>query len=146
MTDYNIVIFRPPDGIELRPVTRYSDIQKADSVYPRHSSNSLAYIERMANYNINIGAYNKEGTLVAWIFRTATGFLSALQTDKDHLGHGYAALVTKYVSKKIAEMDQNIYAGIFEANHPSRKLFEKLGFTITGRVHWITNKVNSIRE
>lgn len=69
--------------------------------------------------------------------RHQTGLLLALQTDKNHLGHGYAALVAKHVSKKIAESGFDIHAGVFEVNHPSRSLFQKLGYKTIGKVHWI---------
>lgn len=95
----------------------------------------------MAKYNVNVGAYKDDGTLVAWLFRLQTGLLGALQTDKDYFGHGYGSLVAKYVSKKIAEMGHDIYAGIIEKNYPSRKLFDKLGFKSIGQVHWITTKI-----
>lgn len=67
--------------------------------------------------------------------------LGALQTDEHHYGHGYGSLVSKYVSKKIAEMGQDTYAGVFEKNIPSRALFEKLGFKSIGEIHWITTKI-----
>lgn len=103
--------------------------------------NSLAYFERMAKYNPNIAAYKNDGTMVAWILRLPVGLLGALQTDKGHLHQGYGTLVTKYVSKKIAKMGQDIYAGIIYENYPSRNLFEKLGFERVGDVHWIVGKI-----
>lgn len=48
----------------------------------------------------------------------------------------------RYVSKKIAEMGHDVYAGIFEKNTPSRKLFDKHGFKSIGEVHWITTRIN----
>lgn len=51
-------------------------------------------------------------------------------------------LVAKIVSKKIAELGQDVYAGIFEENHPSRHLFGKLGFKLVGIVHNITTKID----
>lgn len=38
-------------------------------------------------------------------------------------------------------MGHDVYAGIFEANIPSRSLFYKLGFRPIGEVHWITTKI-----
>lgn len=74
--------------------------------------------------------------------RLPTGLLGALQTDEKYLGHGYGTLVAKVVSKKIAELGHDIYAGILEKNHPSRHLFVKLGFKSVGEVHWISTKIN----
>lgn len=69
-------------------------------------------------------------------FRLPTGLLLALQTDENHLGHGYGSLVARAMSKKIAEMGHDVYAGVFEVNTPSRALFTKLGFKVTGQFHW----------
>lgn len=56
-------------------------------------------------------------------------------------GKGYASLVTKTQLKKIAEMGDNVYVGIFEHNIPSRSLFEKLGFKAIGEIHYILTKI-----
>lgn len=56
------------------------------------------------------------------------GLIGALQTDSNYYRHGYAMLVTKYLSKNIAEMGHDVYVGIFDNNTSSRSLFEKLGF------------------
>lgn len=70
--------------------------------------------------------------------RLPTGLLGALQTDEQHFGKGYGTMVVKDISKKVAQSGHDIYAGIFEKNFPSRRLFEKLGFEAVGEVHWIT--------
>lgn len=44
----------------------------------------------------------------------------------------------KAISKKIAQLGHDIYAGIIEENMPSRGLFGKLGFVSIGEVRWIT--------
>lgn len=77
--------------------------------------------------------------------RFSTGFLFALQTDSSYLGHGYGTLVAKYVTKKIAETGHDIYAGIYEENQPSRRLFEKLGFKSVGKVHRIETIPKDVR-
>lgn len=65
----------------------------------------------------------------------------ALQTDKDHFGKGYASLVLREMSKKVAELGHDINAGIFDVNTPSRTLFGKLGFKVLGNIHWICTKI-----
>lgn len=65
----------------------------------------------------------------------------ALQTDMDYLGHGYASLVVKAISKQVAELGHDITVGVFDVNTPSRALFEKLGFNVIGNVHWICTKI-----
>lgn len=78
--------------------------------------------------------------LLYLLCRLPTGLLSALQTDENHVGQGYAALVTKYLSKQIAESGFDVCAGIFEKNYVSRSLFEKLGFKSIGEINQIGTK------
>lgn len=78
--------------------------------------------------------------------RLWTGLLLDLQTDPDHHGHGYASLVTRALSKKIAESGYDLYCGIYEDNTPSRMLFGKLGFEHVGKVHWICTKIDWTEE
>lgn len=75
-------------------------------------------------------------------FSLPSGLLGVLQTDENYLGRGYASLVLKYVSKKIAEMGQDVYAGVVEDNTPSHKLFKKHGAKSVCEVRWITTKIN----
>lgn len=67
-------------------------------------------------------------------FSYSTGFLGPLQVNENHYGKGYAAHVTKYIAKKMAEMGHDAYASIVEKNAPSRSLFSKLGFKSIGQV------------
>lgn len=69
--------------------------------------------------------------------RHPTGLVAALQTDEKYFGHGYAALVIKAISKKIARTGSDIFAGILEYNCPSLNLFGKLG-----KVHYLSTKIN----
>lgn len=69
--------------------------------------------------------------------RFSTGLLGILQTDEKFYGQGYGGLVLKHNSKTIAEMGHDVYAGVFEANTPSRALFDKLGFKPVSQVYWI---------
>lgn len=164
-------IFRLPDGIELKPIKNHADVAKAHSVYPFCDVVPLDFFLGQAKFNPSVGAYTKDGTLVAWVFRSVffslivqckengfvsvkcvidskffgffrctTGPLLALQTNKDHFGHGYGSVVTRAISKQIAELGHDLYAGIFEENKPSRNLFEKLGYRSIGNFHWICTK------
>lgn len=69
ITTENIKMSRPPNGIELRPVTELHDFVKASSAWPHRNQNSLALFQRMGKFNINIGAFMENGTLAAWVFR-----------------------------------------------------------------------------
>lgn len=67
----------------------------------------------------------------------------ALQTDKEHLGHGYGTLVKKALSKKIAEAGWDVYTTARETNVVARRLFEKLGFEeLKSMKYWLRTKVD----
>lgn len=74
--------------------------------------------------------------------RYSTGLLCALQTDRNYYRSGYGLLVVKAISKKIAEMGHDPYAGINEPNTASRSLFKQLGYTSVGKVYWPTTNQN----
>lgn len=70
-------------------------------------------------------------------FRFPTGQILALQTDENHHGRGYGSLVTKAISKQIASIGHDVYAGIHEQNAASIALFGKLGFERVGTLQTI---------
>lgn len=61
-------VYRRED-IDLRPITEPHDIAKVNSLWSLRSNYTCAYIQRLSRFNINVGAFKKDGTLVAWIFR-----------------------------------------------------------------------------
>lgn len=65
---------RPPVGIQLHPLKSHLDLEKVNSVWPLRTPDSLSYLERMAKYNPNIGAYKDDGTMVAWLLRYFHGY------------------------------------------------------------------------
>lgn len=67
----------------------------------------------------------------------------ALQTDKDHYGHGYGSLVTKALSKKIGETGCDVYTATLETNMACQPLYDKIGFEkLNPKKYWICTKVN----
>lgn len=81
-------------------------------------------------------------------FSFADGLIGILQTDEQHLGHGYGSLVVKAVAKKIAEMGHDSYAAVNEKNLASCALFSRLGFISIGNVYCIVtlNAWKSVRQ
>lgn len=77
-----------------------------------------------------------------FFFSFPTGTLLALQTDKNQFGRGYGSLVTKAISKQIAEMGYDIYAGVSDTNVASKALFGKLGFKPIDKMYTIGSKLN----
>lgn len=66
--------------------------------------------------------------------------LGVLQTNEEYMGQGFGSLVVKDISKKIAELDQDIYIEIAEKNQASRSLFEKFGATSIGNIYCIVTE------
>lgn len=60
---------RPPQGIELRPLTEFHDLQKVNSLWSHRNSNTLSFFQRISKYSPNVGAFTEDGTLVAWVLR-----------------------------------------------------------------------------
>lgn len=78
--------FRPPVGIELRSMTKRSDIEKAFGVWPFRSRSSLEFLIRQSKMNLTVGAFTTDGTLVAWIFRYAL-FQLEIHVNQTLFGH-----------------------------------------------------------
>lgn len=67
----------------------------------------------------------------------------ALQTDEKYYGRGYGSLVAREISRQIASMGHDVYAGILAKNVASRALFGKLGFKHIGQLQKIIADVCS---
>lgn len=61
----------------------------------------------------------------------------ALQTREDHKRKGYASLIVKALSRKLAvEHNRPVFTTIIAANQASGKMFKKLGFEEYSTVAW----------
>lgn len=58
-----------PYDVELRTLTEQSDLEKINSLWTYNSPHSMALFQQLAKHNPNVGAFRKDGTLVAWMFR-----------------------------------------------------------------------------
>jgi len=128
---------RIPQNFRLDSLSKENAV-KINSVWPHRSEGSLSFIEYMIEYNTNIGLFNESGELIAWCLRLDFGSLAALQVDENNLRKGYGEIVTKVISKKIAdECDADITSNIVHKNIKSLNLFNKLGFKVVDNNHWI---------
>lgn len=75
-------------------------------------------------------------------FSLPIGLLGGLKTDEQYYGHGYGSLVTRALSRKIAELGDDVYSAIYLDNIPSHSLFKKLGFKPVGKVYFIQTKIS----
>lgn len=74
---------------------------------------------------------------VVYFVRLQAGPVGVLQVDNDCRGQGYGSLVCRAISRKIGEAGDDVYAGVFEANTRSRRMFESCGFKMVDTAHWL---------
>lgn len=74
-------------------------------------------------------------------FSFPTGLIAALQTDEKYYGKGYGGLVLRYLSKMIAVMGYDVYAGVLRENAASLSLFRRCGFKIVDLGYLIKTKI-----
>lgn len=60
-------------------------------------------------------------------FSFTDGLIGILQTDENHLRHGYGSMVSKAIARKVADIGQDVYAAIHEENIASRSVYDKFG-------------------
>lgn len=61
--------------------------------------------------------------------------VSAVITDTDYLGRGYAKQLVAFVSDKIFEDNKTPFLHVAESNTGAKKLYEKLGFVHRGTIN-----------
>lgn len=117
-----------PDGFTIRSLDS-CDVDRINSVWPHAASVPKNWIANIIKCNPTVGLYNQENKLIAWCLFNDRTALNALQVDPDYLRKGYGELMTKVLSKKVAEeFNYDPVCGILLSNEKSLKLFEKLGF------------------
>ncbi len=62
--------------------------------------------------------------------------VSAVITDPDYLGKGYAKQLVAFVSGKIFEDNKTPFLHVAENNIGAKKLYEKLGFKLRGKINF----------
>lgn len=66
------------------------------------------------------------------------GSFGSLQVDERFQRRGLGSLIVKLMSKRLAEQNKDITAGIVDSNFKSRQMFQKLGFKHIDDTHWFT--------
>lgn len=131
-----------PEGLELRSLS-VEDTFKVNDNWPHKANASEKFIEYCIKFNPSVGLYNQEGELLSWCLSHDFRLLLNLFTDKNHLRKGYAEIVTKAISKKLAEDGYDVTASIIVKNVKSLNLFNKLGFNEIDRNYFIGVLKNS---
>ncbi|KAI9560838.1 hypothetical protein GHT06_011791 [Daphnia sinensis] len=85
--------------------------------------------------------------LVAWIMCHPPNGMSRLMTLEQYRRKGYASIVTKYLTKRVAQSGHLPYVNIVAGNSVSSKFFESLGFRYLGAGHvWVTSPRDPLRD
>lgn len=93
------------------------------SVYCEGFLNAL--VEMSGGYGLFL---REDGRMVAWILKDHMGQLCVLQVVEGFTRRGYGSLLTKFLSREIAEEGHDPMGTVLEGNEASEKMFEKLGF------------------
>jgi GNAT superfamily N-acetyltransferase len=105
------------------------DAQIVFDYWPYKSSTS---VENIADELIQLpsaGVYLKAtDQLVAWMNFHPPNGMSRLHTLEQHRRKGYATLLTRYLSKRVAQSGHSPYVLILVGNTASERFFQHLGF------------------
>ncbi|XP_070489954.1 uncharacterized protein [Chironomus tepperi] len=130
--------YEVPAGLVIRRLST-SDAKKINSVWPHKYQGSESFISHIIDVNLSVGLYDeKSGELIAWCHEHDISTLFVLQVDEKHLRKGYAGLVTKAITKHVAqEHGYCVNTNIMRENFKSMALFEKLSFKKIDNNSWL---------
>jgi len=127
-----------PTGTEIRELTP-DHSSRCNSIWDFRYEGSEVLINSLIELNGGLGLFDKStNELLSYALINDSLAIGMLNTVNHARGKGYAALVTKLISIKIAQ-DFNIHstAYIDHSRTSSNKLFEKLGFKKIGDCDWV---------
>ncbi|VVD01037.1 unnamed protein product [Leptidea sinapis] len=126
-----------PPGTYVGPLTSaYLDI--VDSTWAYTSDFSRDYFQFLASNGFTYVLYSSKHEPMAWLNVGANGDLSHLFCLEPFRRKGYAEFMIKYVVNDLLSRNSNVLAFTVQDNAPAYKMFQKLGFTNDGCVHWLT--------
>ncbi|XP_023016215.2 uncharacterized protein [Leptinotarsa decemlineata] len=105
------------------------------NAFPGSDEYVTAFIENNGGIGLFFESTNE---LVSWVLKTGVGKIGLLQTAQNHRKKGYASILTKLLSKQIAEGGENPTTNVLITNKASIKLMEKLGMQNVGTCYYIT--------
>ena len=102
---------------------------------------SLKFLTWLIKLNNGIGLYSKNSNeLVSWVIWNNFGGLGMVQTMESHRRKGYAQIVIKALSKKIAETTGNASTAFaVVGNKRSEDMFAKMNYKRICLVNWAIN-------
>lgn len=90
--------------------------------------------------NPSLGAYNNQNELVAWCFQLPVGALGVLQTVDNYKRKGLGSFLVKSMAQLLVAIDMDTFGFVVDENYSSRKMFEKIGFSVIDWAFWMEIK------
>ena len=104
--------------------------------WPYRESTTVDNITREIELLPSAGVFLKENDeLVSWMMCHPPNGMSRLHTLEEHRRRGYAALVTQYLSKRVAQCGFVPFVNIVIENTASYKFFESMKFKLLRPIH-----------
>lgn len=104
--------------------------------WPYRESTKVEYIAEEIEQLPSAGVFLKENNeLVSWITCHLPNGMSRLHTMENHRRRGYAALVTKYLSKRVVQSGFLPFVNVLVDNTASCQFFENMKFQLLGPSH-----------
>lgn len=91
----------------------------------------------MPNYAISYIQFSKVPNHGILPHRNVGGQLFVLQVAEGHAGRGLGSLVCRAISRKVAEMGDDVWAHVFSGNERAMRLFRRIGFEIVDTNHFV---------
>lgn len=132
------IFHRIPAGTEIRELTP-DHSSRCNSIWDFRYEGSEGFIKSLIELNGGLGLFDRStNELLSYALINDSLAIGMLNTVEYARGKGYAALVTKLISIKIAQdFDIHPTAYIGHSRTSSNKLFGKLGFKKIGDCDWI---------
>lgn len=125
-----------PSNVTLKPLS-VDSAEVVDNEWPNKHDGSRFFIERLIEWNPNIGAFNENNELMAWCLRLQAGSLGALQVRQKFFRKGLGSLVVTAMCKILANSEMDTFALVGTQNAASQNLFKKLGFNYADDAFWL---------
>lgn len=129
-----------PDDVYVKSLEHYH----APAVFQSWPYNHLTTLQDVTEEIVQLpsaGLFLKsDNQLVTWIMCHPPNGMSRLHTVEQHRRKGYASLVTKYLTKRMAQAGYYPYVNIVAGNLVTGTFFENLGFRFLSAGHvWLTS-------
>lgn len=131
-----MIIFRAPNNITLKPLSQ-SDAEVVNEEWSNNCVGSDFLVNRLIEWNPNIGAYNEDNELMGWCLKLQCGALGALQVRKKFMRKGIGSICVLAMCKILANSNLDVFALVNAENFNTQNMFVKLGFKHIDDAYWL---------